>query len=80
MSSSGGGFLNCFPVWGGGGGGGGHQGRGAGRGGNHPDCQLQGLGGARGWVSFEEAVEYDLANDGREYFGRDIPNPNNYSF
>jgi hypothetical protein len=71
MNSSGGGFFNCFPSWGGGGGGGGHQGGGAGRGGNHPNCQLQGPGGLRVQVSFEEAAEYNLANNGRDYYGMD---------
>jgi hypothetical protein len=79
MSRSGRGFFNRFPLWGGGGGGDGHQGGGTGRGGNHPHCQLLRPGEARGWVSFKEAAVYDLADDGRDYYGRDIPYPNNYS-
>jgi hypothetical protein len=71
MSGSGGGFFNPFHSWGGGGRGGDHQGRGTGRGGNHSDRQLQGPEGARGLVSFEEAAEYDLANNGRDYYGGD---------
>ena len=42
-----------------------------GRGGNHPDCHLQGPGGTRGWVSFEEAAKYNLTDNVRDYYGRD---------
>ena len=71
MSSGGGGFFNRFTPWGGGdgAGSGSHQGGGPGRGGNHPECRLQGPGeGGRRGVSFEDATEYDLAGD---YYGGD---------
>ena len=55
------GFFRRFPLWGGGGGGG-HQGQVGG--GNRPDHQSQGPGGAHGRVLFEYKMEYDLANDG----------------
>jgi hypothetical protein len=70
MSSEGGGFFNRFTPWGRGGGApGGHQGGGPGRGVNHP--QLQGPGGGRRGVSFEDAVEYDFADDDRNLYGED---------
>ncbi len=39
---------------------------------------MQGPGGAQEWVSFKEAAEYDLVDDGRDYYGGDNLNPNNY--
>ena len=49
-----------------------------GRPGNYPDRQLQGPGWVRGRVAFKEAAEYDLANNGMDYYGGDDPNPDNY--
>jgi hypothetical protein len=40
---------------------------GPGRGGNHPDCHLHGPGAPRGHVLFKDKVDYDLANNGRDY-------------
>ena len=69
MSSGGGGFFNQFTPWGRGGGGApnGHQGGGPSRGDYHP-C-LQGLGGGRRGISFEESVEYDFTDDDRILYG-----------
>ena len=70
MSSRGGGFFNHFTPWGRGGGAPGSlQGSGPGRGVNHP--RLQGPGGGRRGVSFEDAAEYDFANDDRNPHGED---------
>jgi len=69
MTSGGGGFFNRFTPGGRGGGGGpgGHQGRGPGRGDYHP--RLQGPGGGRRGVSFEDSAEYDFADDDRNLYG-----------
>jgi hypothetical protein len=53
-------FFGQFPLWRGGSGSGYH---GQGRGGNHPDSRSQGPGEHRGRVSFDDQMEYDLAND-----------------
>jgi hypothetical protein len=70
MSSGGGGFFNGFTPWRrvGGGAPGGHQGGGPGRGDYHP--RLQGPGGGRRGVSFEDSAEYDFAADGRNLYGK----------
>ncbi len=47
----------------------GHQGGGPGRGVNHP--RLQGPGGGRRGVSFEDAAEYDFPDNNRSLYGRD---------
>ena len=71
MTSGGGGFFNRFTPWGRGGGRGGpggHQGGGPpGRGDYHP--RLQGPGGGRRGVSFEDSADYDFADDDRNLYG-----------
>ena len=69
MSAAGGDFLTDSPHGDGGGVTGGHQGGGPGRGVNHP--RLQGPGGGRRGVSFEDAAEYDFANNDRSLYGGD---------
>ncbi len=64
-----GGLYGGFFPWGGGGGNGGQQSsghHGHGRGGNHPNCRIQGSGGGLGCTSLKDEGDYDLANDGRE--------------
>ena len=83
MSAGGRGFLHQFTSWGGGGGGsGGHHSGGQGRGGNHPDSQLQRPRGRCRGVSFEEDVaECDLADNyygGEQYLIRNTISESEY--
>jgi len=57
-------LFNWFSLGGSGGGGGG----GTGRGGGHPPRRPLGLGGPRLGISFEDEQEYDMADDGRDYY------------
>ena len=56
-------LFNRFSWGGGGGGGGGGTGRGS-----QPPRHPLGLGAPRPGVSFEDDQDYDMADDGRDYY------------